>query len=694
METPHFKAFISYSHQDEAWARWLQKSLESYRVPKRLVGSRGPFGEVPPRLSPVFRDREDLSSASDLTSKIRGELEASETLIVICSPAAAQSRWVGEEIRYFKSLGRAERIFALVVDGDPQSSQPGEACFPPALTEQSEGFRHEPLAADARKYADGKTGSKLKLIAGILGIRLDELRRRDMQRRKKNWLLAITLSALVLVLLTVLTISAISSRKAAQLQRVGTEELLSYMLGNLKRLDPIVGLEVIDKNNQQVMNYLQNLGFQQMDNEQLAATALKWREQGRALHERGELDAAMEPLQQSRAAFIELYQREGKSKRALFELGQAEFWVGYVHMDKGELDAAEASFSRYGAITRRLIDADPNNAEMVMELAYTLVNLSALEHERSNPDTNKALQLVQSALQYNQIALVLDPENNTYRMELAKTLGFVADAWRETCDLGKAYQFRLQNAELSRQLLQESPQDENRKDELAIALSGLAGVQRRIALTDQALAGLKESENLLAEVYAKDSTNRTIGWEILLRRLRAAWIWTITGEYARAWEASQALALDFETSFDAMMSSDFGAAVDYAEFKINDSVLAHRMGKAVKAQSELHDAIQRLIALVRAKPGNRISRYQLARASFEQWVQTGQRPPAEISALLEGFLPPGQTVKSCDDASLAARLAVMNGDKSLAKDYTVYLLDKGFFEPEFAAFCKEYAICD
>jgi len=62
--------------------------------------------------------------------------------------------------------------------------------------------------------------------------------------------------------------------------------------------------------------------------------------------------------------------------------------------------------------------------------------------------------------------------------------------------------------------------------------------------------------------------------------------------------------------------------------------------------------------------------------------------------LLQGFLPPDQPARSCDDASLAARIAVMKEDMSLARDYTAYLLGKGFFEPEFAAFCKEYATCE
>ena len=59
----------------------------------------------------------------------------------------------------------------------------------------------EPLAADARKWADGKLLAKLKIVSGILGIRLDDLRQRNMQRRRRNWILATT-SAVAVLLLT------------------------------------------------------------------------------------------------------------------------------------------------------------------------------------------------------------------------------------------------------------------------------------------------------------------------------------------------------------------------------------------------------------------------------------------------------------------------------------------------------------
>jgi hypothetical protein len=442
------------------------------------------------------------------------------------------------------------------------------------------------------------------------------------------------------------------------------------------------------------MDYLQNLGFQQMQDDQLEKTALVWRELGRDDHERGALDKAMQLFQQSRAAFIELYQRRGRSTHSLFELGQAEFWVGYVYMDKGELDQAEISFSRYGAVTRRLINADPNNAEMVMELAYTLVNLAAVEQRRASPDADKALQLIQAALQYNQIALVLDPENSTYRSELVNILAFVADAWRETCDLGKAYEFRRQGVDLARQLAAESPADQTRALDLAYALSGLASVQRRMSLTDQALESLTESQALIAEQSEKDPKNQVLQWKILLRRQMMNWIRGNLGDSKRALEESRNLAAEFERMIDTDMNSDFEAAVQYAEFEINYAQFAREEGMASEAKRALDDALNSLMELVMEKPENRASRYQLARAVVERWAQGDLQPSAEAPALRHEYLTKPELVRSCDDASLAAQLAVMRGDKALAKRYTAYLLEKGYFDPGFSDFCKKYEICD
>ena len=64
---PHYWAFISYSHRDAKQANWLHKSMETYRVHKKLVGSIGRTGEpVRDRAYPVFIDRDDCEGAADL----------------------------------------------------------------------------------------------------------------------------------------------------------------------------------------------------------------------------------------------------------------------------------------------------------------------------------------------------------------------------------------------------------------------------------------------------------------------------------------------------------------------------------------------------------------------------------------------------------------------------------------------------
>jgi eukaryotic-like serine/threonine-protein kinase len=132
-----YVAFISYSHLDKKWGDWLHRALESYRVPRRLVGTAGRDGPVPRRLFPVFRDREELPTAADLGEQINDALANSACLIVVCSPNSAKSIWVNQEILTFKRMGRDNRILAIIVDGEPNASDKtglaAAECFPPAL---------------------------------------------------------------------------------------------------------------------------------------------------------------------------------------------------------------------------------------------------------------------------------------------------------------------------------------------------------------------------------------------------------------------------------------------------------------------------------------------------------------------------------------------------------------------------------
>ena len=111
-----YTGFLSYSHADRKFARRLHRYLEGFKVPRKLVGKDSPRGAIPDRLGAFFMDREELPSAPDLSSAISGALEASEYLIVLCSPQSASSRYVNEEVLQFKRMGRSDHILCIVVE--------------------------------------------------------------------------------------------------------------------------------------------------------------------------------------------------------------------------------------------------------------------------------------------------------------------------------------------------------------------------------------------------------------------------------------------------------------------------------------------------------------------------------------------------------------------------------------------------
>ena len=264
-DAPRYWAFISYSSRNRAWARWLQRALETYALPTRLVGHPTPAGPAPRRLQPVFRDRTELAAQSDLAAVVQAALEGSAFLIVVCSPDAACSHWVGEEIRRFRALHGDARILAVIVSGSVTAA--GADCFHPALRERGAGdgesARSVPVAADLRPGGDGRRLTLLKLVAGMLGLGLDDLVRRDAQRRQRQMAL-ITGGALAGMALTgALALTAMRSRDEAVRQkakaeheRVQADRLVAYMLDDLhKRIKPTGRLELMDGIARQALAY-------------------------------------------------------------------------------------------------------------------------------------------------------------------------------------------------------------------------------------------------------------------------------------------------------------------------------------------------------------------------------------------------------------------------------------------------------
>jgi len=683
-----YKAYISYSHRDSRWASWLHHALESYRVPRKLVGTTTTAGKVPSRIRPVFRDRDDLSSAADLGVTVKQALLDAENMIVVCSPDALASHWVNEEIRHFASLGRVNQIFCIIVDGEPAGVETSSTCFPTALTEIG---LHEPLAADVRKWADGKHLSKLKLIAGMLGLPLDQLRRRDLQKRQKAWTLALVASVVVAVIL----VSAITARISAQQRRESGESLVAYKLNELRTM-----LSVAD--DPEDLSRLNQWSDQDLDrlidhageaNNTLSESAMALREQGMESWQDGNLTEAMEKFRSSWALLAVAYRQSPDDLMAFFELGQAEFYIGQTHMDQGDLVKAEGSFMAYAEITRRLIMLQPENAEWVLEMAYALGNLGSLQKSRDANNPERTLQFMQSSLEYNQIALVLDPSNEYYQSELGQSHAFLADAQLDVCDLEGSQRSRQEQVILDSELLKSEPDNLNRIQRKAFALTGYASVRSFHGDIDEALTSLHEALELLEKLLLQTVDVRDTTVDILLRQQYLIRLLVLAGEKDKAWEVFNEVS-DTWQNLKGISEEDMRTSLVYVEHLIEQAQFAGARGDTQMANQLLSDIQLHLIASQNNDAFRRSAGNMLVEVVFQQWELNGKLPSENILSQLPEYVPGSGRTRACIDARTAVLKAVMLKQDAQAREFTDYLLHNGYREAGFMRVCRAHSLCE
>lgn len=412
-----YRAFLSYSHKDAAWGAKLHRRLESYKLPKRLAGTETARGIVPVRLSPIFRDREELSAGENLSDTIKAALAASENLIVMCSPDAKASPWVAKEIALFRELHPDRPILAALVSGEPSEA------FPEALTKILPGTGREttrrvvegqvpeeeapsertpdvplhpspsangppppvgevlePIAADFRKSGDGERLALLKLVAGMTGVPLDALVQRDAQRQMRR-VTAITSAALAAVLvMALLTTFAFRAQREAERQRAEAEGLVEYMLTDLRdRLKGVGRLDVMDAVNERAMGYYSKQGdLSGLPDESLLRRA-------RVLHAMGEDDEARGDFDMARAKFGEAHRatatvltKSPSSPDAVFSHAQSEYWLGSIESKRRNVADAERRFKRYLGLALSLEKIEASAVRPKMEIAYAYSNIGQL----------------------------------------------------------------------------------------------------------------------------------------------------------------------------------------------------------------------------------------------------------------------------------------------------------------------------
>jgi tetratricopeptide (TPR) repeat protein len=449
----HYYAFLSYSHKDEELADWLHQELEDFHVPAALAGKITDNGVVPKRLKPIFRDERELAAADDLGAEIRSALAVSQYLIVLCSPAAATSHWTNAEIEAFKKSRPDGCVLAVIAEGEPFASEikgrEDEECFPPALREKYDrrgrptGKKAEPLAADLRGGPDERRMGFLKLVAGMLGVGLDDLVQRETTRRQRRMAWITSASLLGMLIAIGLAVFALQARDAARDQRREAEGLVAFMLGDLKdKLEPIGRLDALDGVGSRVLAYYKNQDASELSDSGLMQRSRALSLSAQIAFQRGNISGAVPLYEQAAQGTAEAIRRNPDDPQRLYEHAQIIFWQGELARLQSDMPKAARAYREYKRLADRMAALEPDNLKWRTEVAYANENLGiANYYQRRFPAAAKQFEVSLTTLRG---LLQIEPANREFQREAGNVMAWLADARFALGDSDSAIRLRLE----------------------------------------------------------------------------------------------------------------------------------------------------------------------------------------------------------------------------------------------------------
>ncbi len=624
-------AFVSYSSRDAAWARWLHRAIEGYGVPAQMAHHRTPTGEpAPRRLHPVFRDRDELAASSDLGKSIKEALRASRFLIVICSPHAAASEWVNREILAFRAMGRPNHVLAIIVDGRPRSGDASE-CYPPALLEI------EPLAADARKTGDGVRDSKLKVLAGMLGVGFDALKRRDTQRRVRRMQLALTFALVLVAGFASLAwysnqqrLSAVEARRRADEQRQAAvearrqadeqrdravaarrqaENVLEYLLYDLRdKLEPVGRLDIVADVQQRVEKYYRAMGIAEGDPATLRNRVTAYINDGDRLVPEGHLPQALAAYK----AALNMAERlvaAYPNSAADDLLAASHRKIGDVMVAQGDRAAALAAYQKALGIAKPLLATDPKNPTWQRAMTETLRRVG--NAQVAGGDLAAAVKTYTEARKIA-MGMASSESNNANINDLATAQMTLGDALVARGEAAMAIDCYQQAIFARQALAMLEPNNATFERNLAECHTKLAQLQAGAGDAAGALESFHASRGIYERLAASDPINAKTQQDLAAAHDNIGDILANKGDVKAALESYQAaVSIRQRLAKTDPSNTDWQYALSVSDGKIGLILTLH---ERMDAAGESFRAAAAIVeGLLKSDPGNAVWRNALAR---------------------------------------------------------------------------------
>ncbi len=511
---------------------------------------------------------------------------------------------------------------------------------------------------------------------------------RDRTRRwlRRAWIAAVVLLVLLAGLKYTLDLrreraAAVEARQEADQRREQAEELIQFMLGDLReKLEAVGRLDILDDVGDQSLEYFAAVSELELTPGELSKRVRALNQIGSVRISQGDLEAARVAFEQSLRLATDLAARDPSNGEWLRGVGEAQFYLGSVAYSKGDLTEAETWFERYRELAERLVALDPENPDWRMELAYSHTNLGALYEARGEMD--RALPEMAAAIEIKEELLARSPDDPERLESVANGLSWLGTGRETVGDLSGALAAFEREAAIRERLLGMEPENAEYRYLAALSHHHLGSLFQLTGRASEARVEMKWDVRLGERLVLLDPTNADWRHQLAASRARLGRLFLQLGDAGAALElvaqaASSLEGLVAEDPTNAAWSRDLGRSlIDLAAVRLARAETAAALGSA-------DGAIERLAALRREVPDDpRVVRLLaegwLARARVLSRLDRGgaAREAAERAAELLGPF----AVVSSDHRILApwARALALTGRRGEAESIARRLAGIGY----------------
>jgi tetratricopeptide (TPR) repeat protein len=390
-----------------------------------------------------------------------------------------------------------------------------------------------------------------------------------------------------------------AARRAAERRRDQAEEMVSFLVGDLrKQLEAVGRLDALDGAATRALDYFASLRPEELSGTNLHHHALALAQLGEVRMNEGKLDEAVRLFTESIRFAEAAAARDPSNDEWQLALSNGVFWLGDAFRRQGRHEAALREFRRYLDIAQRLAAAHPGDAKYVAEVSYGHGNVGAA-HEAAG-DLDRALAEYRMAVELDRRRLAREPRREQWQSDLAISLNRAGVTLQTKGDLAAARPIFEEELQLRRALVAASPDDARRLGRLAVSLGYNGLLRQRIGDRAQALAAFEEELSIASRLAERDPANMSLRRNRASAEVRAAAL--LTDDLPRGLRLAQHAVAELREVVRADARPAWRR--DLAAARVREATLLLAAGDLARARSAGEEALAIARNVARGDPRN------------------------------------------------------------------------------------------